>query len=225
MGYILPEIYKSICHDNDIQLPEIFIETGTAKGGIPHLIMERTGELDTSFKKYYTIELGTDIAKIASKRYKYFEEYNFKPSHELMHCDELDEEFDTNQEYFDNRLKLINGDSGIEIGNVLKDVDERCCFWLDAHSGKESYARGGTDVPLIQELEHIKNHHIKDHIIAIDDAHLFGKKQFNRQGELVCDYSHVSYNTVKDKILEINPNYDVGIYRPYGMDMLIAFVL
>jgi len=123
-----------------------------------------------------------------------------------------------------DNVNLWLGDSYDTFPDMMKRIDKKSCFWLDAHSGKESYARGGTDVPLIQELEHIKNHHIKDHIIAIDDAHLFGKKQFNKQGELVCDYSHVSYDTVKDKILEINSNYDVGIYRPYGMDMLIAFV-
>ena len=224
MGYILPEIYKSICLDSNIKLPEVFIETGTAKGGTPHVIMERTKQLDTCFKKYYTIELGTDICKIASSRYKYFEEYNFKPPYHLIHCNEIDESFNKEQEYFDSRVKLINGDSGIELGNILRDIDERCAFWLDAHSGKESYARGAIDVPLIQELQHIKNHHIKDHIIAIDDAHLFGKKQYNKQGELVCDYSNVSYEIVESHILEINPSYDIGIYAPYNMQMLIAFV-
>ncbi len=224
MGYILPEIYKSICNDIQQPLPEIFIETGTAKGGVPHLIMEKTYELDTCFKKYYTIELGKDICKIASRRYKYFEEYNFQPPHNLMHGEEIDESFNKDQEYFNNRLKLINGDSGTEIKEILKNINEPCCFWLDAHSGAESYARGGIDVPLIQELEQIKNHHIKNHIIAIDDAHLFGKKQTNKKGELVCDYSNVPYEVVKNKILEINPNYDVGIYAPYNMEMVIAFV-
>jgi hypothetical protein len=224
MGYILPEIYKSICNENGQSLPEVFIETGTAMGGTPHRIMEQTEELDQCFKKYYTIELGKDICKIASRRYKYFEEYNYSPPQHLAHCDELDENFSKEQEYFNNRVRLINGDSGVEIGKVLKKVNEPCCFWLDAHSGKESYARGGTDVPLIQELNQIKLHPIKNHIIAIDDAHLFGKRQTNKQGELVCDYSNVPYETVKNKILEINPNYDVGIYAPYNMAMVIAFI-
>ena len=123
MGYILPEIYKSICTDNNIELPKVFIETGTAKGGTPHVIMERTEELDKCFEKYYTIELGTDICKIASSRYKYFEEYNFIPPYHLMHCDEIDESFSKEQEYFDNRVKLINGDSGVEVGNVLQTIN------------------------------------------------------------------------------------------------------
>ena len=40
----------------------------------------------------------------------------------------------------------------------------------------------------------------------------------------MCDYSNVPYEIVKNKILEINPNYDVGIYAPYDMEMVIAFV-
>ena len=77
MGYILPEIYKSVCNETSQPLPKIFIETGTAKGGTPHTIIEKTGELDPCFKKYYTIELGTDICKCASKRYQYIEQYNY----------------------------------------------------------------------------------------------------------------------------------------------------
>ena len=67
MGYILPEIYKSICNDISKPLPEIFIETGTAKGGTPHAIIDKTGQLDECFKKYYTVELGKDICKILIK--------------------------------------------------------------------------------------------------------------------------------------------------------------
>ena len=223
MGYILPEIYKSICEETSQELPKIFIETGTAKGGVPHLIMERTGKLDECFKKYYTIELGENICKIASKRYKYFEEYNFTPPYNLMHCDELDESFNKKQEYFDNRVKLINGDSSVEIKDILKDINEPCCFWLDAHSGKESYARGGKDVPLIQELEQIKNHSIKNHIIAIDDAHFLGDCHYNKHGEITCDYTHVTYEVLKNKLLEINPKFDIGVYAPYGMQMVLAF--
>ena len=51
MGYILPEIYKSVCNDISQSLPEIFIETGTGKGGTPHTIMDRTGKLDECFTK------------------------------------------------------------------------------------------------------------------------------------------------------------------------------
>lgn len=225
MGYILPEIYKSIVENNSQELPKIFIETGTFKGGVPHRIMERTGELDTCFDKYYTIELGEDICRIASKRYKHFEENDCKPSYHMIHTDDQDMEFNKVGRYFNNRLNLINGDSGVEIKQLLNEINEPICFWLDAHSGADKYARGEEDVPLLQELKAIKEHQIKNHIIAIDDAHLFGKRQTNKKGELVCDYTDVTYEKIKQRILDINPDYNVGLYAPYGMSMLIAYVV
>ena len=92
MGFILPEIYQSICQSNDKLMPKIFVETGTYKGGVAHQIIERTKKLDKCFDHYYTIELSEDICKCASRRYKYIEEYNFNPSFDKLHTDELDQE-------------------------------------------------------------------------------------------------------------------------------------
>lgn len=222
MGYILPEVYKSICTENGQEMPNIFIETGTFKGGIPHRIMEMYKQLDNCFTKYYTIELGTDIAKIASKRYKYFEQGLI--DREYIHTDELDDDFNSQSTYFSGQLTLINNDSVEALKELIPAINEPICFWLDAHAGAQKYARGTVDVPLLQELEIIKNHKIKNHIIAIDDAHLFGKKQLDAFGNVVCDYSHVSFETVSNYIQSINERYDVGMYEPYGMPMLIAFI-
>jgi hypothetical protein len=222
MGYILPEIYKSIVQETGQDLLKVFIETGTFKGGIPHRILETYKELDPCFEKYYTIELGTDIAKIASKRYKYFEAGNFQK--ELIHTDELDNDFKNTQSYFKGRLILINNDSVQALKELMPIINEPVCFWLDAHAGAQKYARGAKDVPLLQELEVIKNHHIKNHIIAIDDAHMFGTIQYDKEGKVACDYSEVPYDIVKSYIESINDKYDVGIYEPYQMKMLLAFV-
>jgi len=222
MGYILPEIYQSAAYEAGKNMPKIFVETGTFKGGVPHLIMERYNQLDTQFNHYYTIELSEDLCKIASKRYKSFEQYNYNPAYNIRHSDEMDNSFSKQGTYCGNRLTLINGDSAVELKKLLEIIDEPICFWLDAHSGAQQYARGDQDVPLLAELDLIKNHHVKEHIIAIDDAHLFGKIQYNKDGVITCDYSNVTYDRVKEKLLEINPNYDVGLYAPYQMEMVIA---
>jgi hypothetical protein len=223
MGYILPLVYDALIKDTDRSLPKIFIETGTYKGGVAHQIIEKTKKLDQCFNHYYTIELSEDICKCASRRYKYIEEHDYDPPFDKLHTDEMDQSFSKTQTYFDNRLTLINGDSAVELKNILDNLDEPACFWLDAHSGAQQYAKGTQDVPLLTELDHIKNHHIKNHIIAIDDAHLFGKVQSDKQGNVVCDYSDVTFDVVKDKLLEINPSYDVGLYAPYDMQMVMAF--
>jgi len=223
VGYILPEIYKSICQDTNTEVPNIFIETGTFKGGIPHRMLETYGNLD-DFKKIYTVELGIDICKVASNRYKLFEKYDGDMTKFNFHIDETDEHFSDSETYFGEKLTLINDNSVNALKTILPNINEPICFWLDAHAGTQKYARGSIDCPLIQELEVIKTHAIKNHIIAIDDAHMFGKREYDKSGKIICDYSKVTYELVVDKILDINPEYDVGIYKPYDMKMIIAFI-
>jgi len=221
MGHILPEIYQSLCHDHDVTLPKIFVETGTWVGGIPAKVMYEYGDL-VVFDKYYTIELGKVICQRAANKYKLFEKHNCDSSKFNPHEDRPDESFDKRQEYFNGKLTLINGDSTEMLKELLPTIDEPICFWLDAHAGASKYARGDKDVPLLKELEVISNHHIKNHIIAIDDAHLFGIQQLDSNGNIICDYTDVPYERVKDKILSINENYNVGIYKPYEMEMVLA---
>ena len=223
MGYILPEIYQSISSDFDKDMPNVFIETGTFMGGIPHRMLETNGNFNP-FEKLYTIELGEEICKVASKRYKLFTEYNGDLSKFNFHTNEKDESFSGSEYYFDNKLKLICGDSSTVLEVILSELDEPACFWLDAHAGASKYARGDCDVPLLKELAAIQNHHIKNHIIAIDDAHMFGIQQLDSNGNVKCDYTDVPYERVKEKILSINKNYDVGMYKPYDMEMVLAIV-
>jgi len=223
MGYIKPEIYQSICDDAKIEVPKIFVETGTFKGGVPLRMLEENGNLDP-FKKIYTVEIGHDICQIASRRYKLLE--NGAVNKNVLHTDEKDEEFksDNWQEYFNGRLTLCHGDSTNELASILEKTNEPVCFWLDAHAGAAKYARGKEDCPLLQELDIIASHNIKNHIIAIDDSHLLGTQETDQDGKIICDYSEITMNVVQEKIKKINPNYDIGVYKPYDMEMLIAYV-
>lgn len=91
-------------------------------------------------------------------------------------------------EKFKNELNskvfLFLGDSANIMGEMLKLVDKRAMFWLDAHGN-------GGGSPFKVELEHIFNHHIKNHIIVIDDL-----------GDYGCDEEYI-----KHKILSFNSNY------------------
>ena len=53
---------------------------------------------------------------------------------------------------------------------------------------------------------------------------MLGTIQKDSNGKVICDYSNITMAIVQEKILKINPNYDIGVYKPYDMDMLIAFV-
>ena len=87
------------------------------------------------------------------------------------------------KEIKENKVYLFLGDSNEKMKEMLELINEPTFFFIDGHfnNGK----------PLWKELEEIKNHSIKTHTIVVDDIpNYFGN------GE-----------KVKEKILEINPNY------------------
>lgn len=223
MGYILPECYELLAKNANIEMPKILIETGTFKGGLAHRYLETLGSVDP-FNKIYTFELGQNIAKIASKRFKLFDQYLGDTSKFNFHTDEEDSEFIGEGSYFHDCITLINSDSVTGLKKLLPTINEPCCFWLDAHAGAAKYARGPKDVPLLDELEVIANHHIKNHIIAVDDAHLFGKMQLEKSTEnKICDYTEITEENIQRQLKKINPNYTIGYIEPYQHLMLVAY--
>jgi hypothetical protein len=105
-----------------------------------------------------------------------------------------------------NKVHLLQGDSSIELGNILKDLSEPVIFWLDGHYSGEKTAKGTTNCPIWAEIEHIVNHHFP-HIILIDDARCFiGENDYPTIEELrqyfmdkgICDSFEV-----KDDIIRI----------------------
>ena len=88
---------------------------------------------------------------------------------------------------------------------MLKEVDKKACFWLDAHAD-------GGGVPTMEELDDIKEHHIKDHTIIIDDIPVYFSE---------CK------DQLKNKILSINPDYKFTYYKSLDIHqdyILIAYI-
>lgn len=222
MGYILPEYYQSISKRSNRELPKILIETGTFKGGLALRFLEKTGTIDP-FHKLYTFEIGDSIARIASKRFKLFLEHQGDTTKFDLHTNEEDYSFKEKESYFYETINLINKDSVAGLKELLPTINEPCCFWLDAHAGAAKYARGPKDVPLLDELEMISNHHIKNHIIAIDDVHLLGKSQTDNNGKEICDYTYVTESQVFNQLKKINNNYQISYESPYNHLMLVAY--
>lgn len=83
-----------------------------------------------------------------------------------------------------NKIHLFLGDSNERMEEMLELIKEPSLIFLDGH-----FDNG---VPLWKELEILKNHSIKNHTIIVDDVpNYFGNG-----------------NKVKEKLLEINPNYN-----------------
>ena len=106
--------------------------------------------MKSKFKQIYSIELGENLAQKAQQKFA-------KYAH----------------------IKIIQGDTIQILPKILTSISEPCLFWLDAHYSGGITAKGDKETPILQELQHVFNHQIKNHIILIDDARLFtGKNNY-----------------------------------------------
>jgi hypothetical protein len=215
MGYILPAFYHAIASERlKRPCPEIFVETGTFKGGTALTTLRQVGNLN-DFSHWHTVELGESIARIASNRFKQIEKKG-EFYEQILSDDTEDLDFVDKGVYFDGKLTLYKNDSTVFLAEFLKDRSDSMCFWLDAHAGADKYARGEQDVPLLKELELIFETSQENDLIGIDDAHLFGTNQNGK-----CDYTNVTINAIK----ELSNSYGYSVYasQPYNMELLIIF--
>jgi hypothetical protein len=112
-----------------------------------------------------------------------------------------------------HKVKLYTGDSLLLFPEMVKELDKPTTFWLDAHvdEGKS----GVKKCPLYEELETIATSPIKIHTIMIDDISYFGTKNHWGDG--------ISLETIKEKILQINPSYNFAFEDGHTPnDILVA---
>lgn len=74
-------------------------------------------------------------------------------------------------------VKIINDDSAKAIPAVLEGLGEPTFFWLDGHYSGSGTAMGEKKSPVSEEILAIMEHHIKSHVIYIDDARLFNGEE------------------------------------------------
>lgn len=98
-----------------------------------------------SFRRIYSIELSSELYQKAKRRFA-----------------------------GDDRIEIIHGDSGIELGNLIASLDQPALFWLDGHYSAGATARGDKDTPIFEELTHIFSSPQSGHVILVDDARCFG---------------------------------------------------
>ncbi|MBN8201202.1 MULTISPECIES: rRNA adenine N-6-methyltransferase family protein [Bacillaceae] len=74
-----------------------------------------------------------------------------------------------------SHVNIVHGDSSLVLGDMLKSINVPCVFWLDGHYVPDSIdtARGDRDTPILDELDQILKHHVRHHVILIDDARCF----------------------------------------------------
>lgn len=114
----------------------------------------------------------------------------------IMSCELHDSRFSHCQKRFkdNSNVFLWQGMSRNILPEMIKMVDKKALFWLDAHLD-------GGGQPIFDELEIIKDSKANNHRILVDDMRFF------------------DVNEIKRKILEINDSYKfIGIRTSMGSD-------
>jgi len=97
--------------------------------------------------------------------------------------------------------------------DLLKEIDEPATFWLDGHHSAGDTAFGDYRAPLIQELDAIKNHPIKNHTILIDDM-----RCWQTPNPDLGFWKEDIFNMLN----EINPDYEISYLDGYCKDDILA---
>jgi len=142
-------------------------------------------------------------------------------NYENIHSIELaDKWYQYNIEQFRNysNVKIYFGDSKKILPELLDNINEPVTIYLDAHYSGGTTAFGEEEVPLLYELQILKNRNYND-IIIIDDCRLLGKTGICGIGEndpiyptMTYDWTGITENSIvilmkDDYILLANDNH------------------
>lgn len=124
-----------------------------------------------NFEKIYSIELAEHLWRKATKRFAKYD-----------------------------HIRIVQGDSGKMLGQIVAELTGPAIFWLDGHYSAGFTARGEKDCPIYEELDAIFKGPPFKHILIIDDA-----REFTGQG----DYPTIEALT--DFVKKHNPNYQLEV--------------
>lgn len=132
---------------------------------------EMIAALKDEFDTLYTIELSKELHALACRRFR-------------------------GQQH----IRLVHGDSGEKIQEILREIDRPALFWLDGHYSSGITAKGALETPILQELGHILNAPDLGHALVIDDARDFG-----------TDPAYPTLEVVKDFVLSRRPTLECTV--------------
>jgi hypothetical protein len=115
----------------------------------------------------------------------------------------------------DNKyVHLYFGDSEDLLDKIIFHIGKPITFWLDGHYSAGNTAFGKHESPLMQELEIIKNHPIKNHTLIIDDLRVWIKPQFDFDKDDIYEF-----------VKTINPEYKI-VYEDGFItnDIMVAYI-
>jgi len=137
------------------------------------------------FKDIYSIELSPELHRRASEAFKKYP-----------------------------HIHLLAGNSATVLDIVLAHIEEPCLFWLDGHCSGGITATADDWCPIRGEMEAIRRHRVKNHVILVDDANCFdGNHGYPTLFELhdIVLSSFVGYQMqMFDNVIRIRPARMIG---------------
>jgi hypothetical protein len=153
----------------------VFIETGTHLG-------KTCLELQSNFKKLYTIEISKKYFEISKKSLS----------------------------NFSNIFPFLGSSSEI-LPIILNDLNENIFFWLDGHWSGGDTGKGDVDCPLLEECKIIDEYVTKKNkkaIIIIDDCRLFGTNNPHDWSKITTENINSKFdNKIFDSILDLDQDH------------------
>lgn len=131
------------------------------------------------FQNIYSIELDENLHRYASKRFARYP-----------------------------HIHLVRGDSAKMLPQVLSSVQEPCLLWLDAHWSGGVTGKGALDSAVSAELEAIRSHPIKEHVVLIDDI---------SSGAEQRETGYLSVQALESFFRGVNPRYRFELQGDVGM--------
>jgi len=143
--------------------------------------------VDSGFKKIYSIELSDKYHQISTRRFSNI-----------------------------SKVHVIKGESQEVLGELINKIKSPITFWLDGHYSAGDTAKGKIIAPLLQELDCIGNHPIKNHTIIIDDLRCWNV--YNPEHGFTTE-------DLIQTIMKINPNYTIEYLDGHEpKDILVAVI-
>lgn len=133
----------------------------------PHIVKEMTvEEFRNKFQTEILVETGTYLGDMVEVQRNNFQKiYSIELSEKL---------FQRAKKRFNAfpHIKILQGDSGIVLNELVHELDKPALFWLDGHYSEGITAKGTKECPVVEELNAIFKSQFP-HVILIDDARLF----------------------------------------------------
>jgi hypothetical protein len=134
----------------------------------PHIVKQRIViGYQRRYKLQTFVETGTytgEMVAAMSSRVAQIITIEVDPALHAQACERFDRQ---------SHIRVLLGDSGVLLPQILASLREPALFWLDGHYMGEGTGRAEMDTPIVAEMKALAAHEVSGHVVLIDDARLF----------------------------------------------------